>query len=84
MAATLAQLGRPDFMQPDAGAGAGTYKTWNIYNNFGQPNLFQPWSVAEALLAGQPSAESALRFMLDNGLGNGLDGPQGLADSCSG
>ena len=81
MAARLAQLGRPMFMQPDAGAGAGTYQPWNIYNNFGQPNLFQPWSVAEALLSGQPGAEDALRFLLDNGLGNGLDGPQGLADS---
>ncbi len=80
-AARLAQLGRPNFMQPDAGAGAGTYNPWNLYNNFGQPNLFQPWSVAEMLLAGAPGAEDALRYLLDNGLGNGLDGPFGLADS---
>jgi hypothetical protein len=37
--------------------------------------------VAEALMAGAPGAEESLRFLLDNGLGNGLDGPQGLADS---
>jgi hypothetical protein len=81
VATWLTQLGRPLFMQPDAGGGAGTYQPWNIYNSFGQPNLFQPWSVAEALLAGAPGSEDALRFLLDNGLGNGLDGPQGLADS---
>ncbi len=81
VAERLAQLGRPTLMQPDAGAGAGTYQPWNLFNNFGQPNLFQPWSVAEALLAGAPGSEDALRFLLDNGLGNGLDGPLGLADS---
>jgi hypothetical protein len=81
VAAKLDQLGRTNLMQPDAGAGAGTYEPWNLYNNFGQPNLFQPWSVALALMAGAPGAEDALRFLLDNGLGNGLDGPQGLADS---
>jgi hypothetical protein len=81
VAAKLEQLGRENFFQPDAGAGAGTYQPWNLYNNFGQPNLFQPWSVALALMAGAPGAEDALRFLLDNGLENGLDGPQGLADS---
>jgi hypothetical protein len=81
IAAKLVQLGRPNFMQPDAGAGAGTYHPWNLYNNFGQPNLFQPWSLAESLMAGAPGAEAALRFLLDNGLGTGLDGPLGLADS---
>jgi len=81
VAAKLSQLGRPLFMQPDAGAGAGTYQPWSLYNNFGQPNLFQPWSVAEMLMAGAPGAEDALRFLLDNGLGTGLDGPLGLADS---
>jgi hypothetical protein len=77
----LAQLGREHFFQPDAGAGAGTYQPWNLYNNFGQPNLFQPWSAALALMAGAEGAEEALRFLLDNGLGTGLDGPLGLADS---
>jgi hypothetical protein len=86
-AARLVQLGRDNFVQPDAGQGPDpnnpgqlTYQPWNLFNNFGQPNLFQPWSVAEALMAGAPGAEDALRFLLDNGLGNGLDGPQGLAD----
>ncbi len=81
VAARLQQLGRDDFFQPDAGAGAGTYQPWNLYNDFGQPDLFQPWSVALALLAGAPGAEDALRFMLENGLGDGLDGPLGMADS---
>ncbi|MEX2308868.1 MAG: hypothetical protein WD738_14810 [Pirellulales bacterium] len=81
VAAKLDQLGRENFFQPDAGAGADTYQAWSLYNNFGQPNLFQPWSVALAMMAGAPGAEDALRFLLDNGLGNGLDGPQGLADS---
>jgi hypothetical protein len=52
-----------------------------LYNDFGQPDLFMPWSVAFSLLAGSESAEDSLRFLLDNGLGNGLDGPLGLADS---
>jgi hypothetical protein len=81
VAARLDQLGRDNFFQPDAGAGAGTYQPWNLYNNFGQPNLFQPWSVALALMAGAPGAEDAVRFLVDNGLGDGLDGPLGLADS---
>jgi hypothetical protein len=81
VAAKLDQLGRESFMQPDAGAGANDYKPWSLYNNFGQPNLFQPWSVAFMLMSGAPGAEDALRFMLDNGLGTGLDGPLGLADS---
>jgi hypothetical protein len=77
----LAQLGRDNFFQPDAGAGAGTYQPWNLYHNFGEPDLFQPWSAALALMAGAEGAEEALRFLLDNGLGTGLDGPLGLADS---
>jgi hypothetical protein len=91
VAARLAALGRSNFFQPDAGFGPDltpdypgqfTYLPWNLYedDNFGQPDLFQPWSVALALMARAPGAESALRFLLDNGLGNGLDGPQGLAD----
>ncbi|MBA3481618.1 MAG: DUF3131 domain-containing protein [Pirellulales bacterium] len=77
----LMQMGRDNFFQPDAGAGAGTYQPWNLFNDFGQPDLFQPWSVALALLARAEGADEALRFLLDNGLGHGLDGPQGLADS---
>jgi hypothetical protein len=79
--ARLDQLGRDNFLQPDAGRGAGGYQAYNLYHDFGQPNLFMPWSVAFSLMAGSESAQDALRFLLDNGLGNGLDGPQGLADS---
>ena len=32
-------------------------------------------------MAGAEGADDALRFLLDNGLVNGLDGPLGLADS---
>ncbi len=90
-AAKLEQLDRENLLQPDAGARRAqsesslrrSVQPWNLVqpNNFGQPNLFQPWSVALALLAGADGAEEALRFLLDNGLGTGLDGPQGLADS---
>lgn len=83
VSAKLEQLGRDNFFQPDAGFDPQhtTYQPWNLYNNFGRPNVFQPWSVAEALMAGAPGAEDALRFLLDNGLADGLDGPLGLADS---
>lgn len=85
VAAKLEQLGRDNLAQPDAGAAVGTYQPWNLYNNFGQPNVFQPWSVAFMLQAGAPGAEEALRFLLDTGLTggltSGLDGPLGLADS---
>ena len=52
VAAKLEELGRDNFFQPDAARGAGTYHTWNYYQydngviNFGEPDLFQPWSVA--------------------------------------
>jgi hypothetical protein len=81
VAANLDQLGRDYFFQPDAGQGAAGYQPYNLFNNFGQPNLFMPWSVSFALLAGAENSEQALRFLLDNGLGGGLDGPLGLADS---
>jgi hypothetical protein len=87
VAARLEQLGRENFLQPDAGRGPDpnvpgeiTYEAWNLFHDYGQPDLFQPWSVALALMAGAPGAEDALRFLLDNGLGSGLDGPLGLAD----
>ncbi len=79
--ARLEQLGREHFFQPDAGLGAAGYQPYNLFNNFGQPNQFMPWSVSLALLAGAPGADDALRFLVDNGLTGGLDGPFGLADS---
>jgi hypothetical protein len=83
VAAKLDELGRDNFMQPDAGGWADGYFPFNLYreDSFGYPEVFQPWSVAFMLMAGAPGAEDALRFLLDNGLGNGLDGPLGLADS---
>jgi hypothetical protein len=81
VSAKLEQLGRDNFFQPDAGGGAAGYQPYNLFNNFGQPNLFMPWSVSLALLAGADGADEALRFLLDNGLGTGLDGPLGFTDS---
>ena len=78
-AAKLAQLGRPELFQPDAGdGGTGGYQQYSLYNNFGQADLFMPWSVSFALLAGAPGAEEALRTLLDQG---NLHGPLGIADS---
>jgi hypothetical protein len=78
-AAKLALLGRTELFQPDAGdGGTGGYQQYSLYNNFGQPDLFMPWSVSFALLAGAPGAEQALRTLLDEG---NLHGPLGIADS---
>jgi hypothetical protein len=78
-AAKLVELGRDDFFQPDAGnGGTGGYQQYSLYNNFGQANLFMPWSVALALLAGAPGADDALRTLMDQPL---LNGPLGLADT---
>lgn len=81
VSAKLQQLGRDLFQQPDAGQGPAGYLPYNLFNDFGESDLFMPWSVALSLLAGADGAEDSLRFLLDNGLGGGLDGPQGLADS---
>jgi hypothetical protein len=78
-AAKLVELGRDEFFQPDAAFGsAGVYEQFSMYNNFGQPTLFMPWSVSLALLASAPGAEEALRELAENSL---LLGPLGLADS---
>ncbi|MBN1854424.1 MAG: hypothetical protein JW829_16960 [Pirellulales bacterium] len=77
VAARLDQLGRNHLFQPDAGQGPQSYRQYSLYNNFDQPNLFMPWSVALALLAGADGAENALRTLLDSG----LHGPLGPADS---
>jgi hypothetical protein len=81
VAAELDEQGRPYFFQPDAARGAAGYQAYNMWENHGQPNLFMPWSVSFALMAGAENSEDALRYLLDNGLGGGLDGPLGLADS---
>jgi hypothetical protein len=78
-AAKLTELGRDSFFQPDAGFGsAGMYEQFSMYDDFGQPTLFMPWSVSLALLAGAPGAEDAFRTLVDQQI---LQGPLGLADS---
>lgn len=80
VAAKLDQLGRDNLFQPDAGSGApfSSYEQYSLYNNFGQPDLFMPWSVTLAMLAGAEGADDALRALLDV---DGVMGPLGLADS---
>ena len=80
VAAKLVELGRDNFFQPDAASGApfSSYQQYSLYNDQGQPDLFMPWSVAFALLAGADGAEEALRSLLDV---DGVMGPLGLADS---
>jgi len=78
-AARLEALGRGLLLQPDAGQGGGTagYQQYSLYQDFGQSDLFMPWSVALALLGEAPRAEEALRRLMDDP----LLGPLGLADS---
>jgi hypothetical protein len=78
-AAKLEALGRTGLFQADAGFGGSSgYEQYSLYNTFGQGDLFMPWSVALALLAGADGAEEALRMMAGNDM---LSGPLGLADS---
>jgi Ca2+-binding RTX toxin-like protein len=75
----LQQLNRNSFLQPDAGddGTGGTYEQFSLYNNFGQPNLFMPWSVGFSVLGDPAFALPALREMLRKD----LHGPLGLTDS---
>lgn len=75
----LGSLGRALFLQPDAGDdGTGsTYEQFSCYQDFGQPTLFMPWSVAFSLLADPDVGGSALRHHIQKG----LHGPLGLSDS---
>ncbi len=77
--AQLALVGRRTLLQADAGDdGTGmTYRQFSAYNDFGQPDLFMPWSVALSLLADPVVAEAALREQLSHGLHD----PFGLVDS---
>jgi hypothetical protein len=79
--AKLALLGRPFFLQPDAGDNGGCctscYQQYSLYHDFGQPDLFMPWSVAFSFLGETALAEAALRHLL----AHNLHGPLGLADS---
>ena len=75
----LAMLGRSGLVQPDAGDDGtlANYQQFSLYEDFGQNDLFMPWSAAFPLLAGAPGADAALRFLLQHG----LYGPLGLADA---
>ena len=60
----LAAQGRPYLIQPDAGDD-GTltcYRQFSVCDDFGQGDLFMPWSVAMALLADADRSEQSLRF----------------------
>ncbi len=76
---SLARAGRPYLVQPDAGDD-GTlvcYRQFSVYDDFGQGDLFMPWSTSFPLLAGVDRAGDSLRFLLRHGLHD----PFGLADS---
>ena len=73
----FAQLGRGLFLQPDAGSSGTQYQQFSAYNNFGEPDVFMPWSVAFSFLGDPQFAEAALR----NSLEHNLQGPFGLSDS---
>jgi hypothetical protein len=79
--AKMAQIGRGLLLEPDAAddgtGGSQTYHAFSAYDDFGQSNLFMPWSVADAFLADPTVATASLRTLLENG----LDGPFGLLDS---
>jgi hypothetical protein len=77
--ARLAMLGRTGLVQPDAGDDGtlANYQQFSLYEDFGQNDLFMPWSAGFPLLAGAPGADVALRFLLQHG----LHGPLGLADA---
>jgi hypothetical protein len=77
--AKLSSIGRGNLLQPDAADdGTGeTYEQFSLYNDFGQPELFMPWSVSFSFIAEPAVAETALRTTLSNG----LHGPLGLQDS---
>jgi hypothetical protein len=75
----LAAQGRPYLIQPDAGDD-GTltcYRQFSVCEDFGQGDLFMPWSAAMSLLAGADRSEQSLRFLLQHR----LYGPCGLTDS---
>ncbi|MGO9115281.1 MAG: hypothetical protein ACLP9L_39210 [Thermoguttaceae bacterium] len=75
----LAAEGRPYLLQPDAGDDGtlACYRQFSLCEDFGQGDLFMPWSVAMALLADANRSEQSLRFLLQHR----LYGPCGLTDS---
>jgi hypothetical protein len=77
--AHLASAGRARLLQPDAGDDGtlNCYRQFSVYDDFGQNDLFMPWSASLALLAGVKGSEEGFRFLLQHR----LDGPLGMADS---
>jgi len=75
----LAARGRAGLLQPDAGDDGtlNCYRQFSAYEDFGQADLFMPWSVSFALLARADGSAGALRNLLRHR----LYGPFGLADS---
>ncbi len=81
VAAYFAQIGRENFLQPDAGDnGSGLYEQFSAFANFGNPDVFMPWAVAFALM-GDAQTRDAAEAALRHHLLNDLEGPLGLADS---
>jgi hypothetical protein len=66
-------------VQPDAGDDGSLtcYRQFSAYDDFGQGDLFMPWSVSFAVLARVDGSDDALRHLLRHR----LYGPFGLADS---
>ena len=77
--ARLAGVGRSTLLQPDAGDDfSGThYRSYSVFNDFGRPALFMPWSSSFTLLA-EPGVSSPALAQL---LASNLHGPFGLVDS---
>jgi hypothetical protein len=75
----LAAHGRTGLVQPDAGDDGSLtcYRQFSAYDDFGQSDLFMPWSVSFAVLARVDGSDAALRHLLRHR----LYGPFGLADS---
>ncbi len=71
------QNGRGLFLQPDAGSSGSQYQQFSAYDDYGEPDVFMPWSVAFSFLGEPQFAEGALR----NSLVHNLQGPFGLSDS---
>jgi hypothetical protein len=84
--ARLAAEGRATMLQPDAGDDyTGThYEDYSIWDDFGQPTLFMPWSVSSALLGDPSAGGTALQQLLASSVKGSfgyLQGPFGLVDS---
>jgi hypothetical protein len=75
----LASRGRTGLVQPDAGDDGSLtfYRQFSAYDDFGEGDLFMPWSVSFAVLARVDGSDDALRHLLRHR----LYGPFGLADS---